>query len=89
MDRETSNTTVEDFLDGLEDRVTKESGPPWVAYGPRYARDEGAEDPPPEDIDKPVWAPSTGWIEQAEMEPKAGRPGPMLLLYAPDIEGND
>lgn len=84
-----SSATIEDFLDDLSDRVTKESGPPWIAYGPRFAKDKGAETPPPENISEPVWAPSTGWTERAEIEPKAGRPGPFLLLYGPDTEGND
>lgn len=88
MERETSDTTVQDFLDGLEDRVAKESGPPWIAYGPRFAREKGAGKPP-ESLTDPVWSPKTRWIERAEAGLEAGRPGPFLLLYAPDTQGND
>lgn len=72
---------MEDFLDGVESRVTKQKNLPWVAYGPQWAMDKGAEDPP-DDIEDPVWASSTGWMEKNEMEPQDGNPG-LLLWYEP------
>ena len=72
------------FLDGVEEQLSDEEETPWLVYGPKWAQDEGA-DPPPEEMDDPVWAPSTGWMakEEAPLKSTSG-PNEPLALYAPD-----
>jgi hypothetical protein len=63
-------------MDGVEKHLSDEEEAPWIVYGPRWAQDRGAEEPP-EGMDEPVWAPSAGWMEKGET-------GGVLALYAPD-----
>lgn len=77
---------VSNFLDGVQKRVQPDDDPPGIAYGPCWAKQKGAEEPP-EDLQAPVWAPDHGWMEKGEVEPTDGRPGTFLLLYSPTDMG--
>ena len=69
-------------LDKVEANASTGEAPPWIVYGPRWAQDRGAEEPP-EGMDEPVWAPSAGWMEKREAPIRGETDGP-LALYAPD-----
>lgn len=83
------NSTTEPldtFLDGVEQELQNEETPPTVVYGPEWAQDKGAEEPPGE-MENPVWAPSTGWMEKDSAPIHEDRPGEPLSMYAPDSMG--
>ncbi len=72
------------FLDGVEHALQDEEETPWIVYGPRWAQEgQGAEEPP-EDLENPVWAPSTGWMEKGEAPIGEAGSGETLAMYAPD-----
>ena len=74
---------LSDFVGGVEEQLSDDEETPWLVYGPKWAQDEGAA-PPPEDIDDPVWAPSTGWMEKSEAPIHKDGSGKPLAMYAPD-----
>lgn len=69
--REMSDSTIQDFLDGIERKAVEEEHGPRVVYSPRYAKDTGAE-APPDRLDDPVWTTETGWVEESDVAPEAG-----------------
>lgn len=82
MDTDRTNpSALQGLVNGVEERLSVEEETPWIVYGPRWAQDRGAEEPP-EGMDEPVWAPSAGWMEKREAP--IGETGGPLALYAPD-----
>ena len=71
-------------LDRIEQATGAGDGMPLVMVGPVWAQKDGA-DPPPDELDDPIWSEQTGWIES---DPGAGY---VVALYAPDgvDEGRD
>ena len=65
-------------LDRIEQATGTGDGMPMIMFGPTWAQSDGA-DPPPDDLEDPVWSKRTGWIEKAEMTPNG-----VVCLYAPE-----